>query len=359
MPDVLAPMPPKADTPPSKIKAPTKSRAPRLKVETPPAKVETPPPDVPDVPTPPKVPTPAKKRTAAVSRKKPAPEAEAVAVPVHDDDPPIAATEVHTVPPAHENVVIQLNIPTERLNALLHNDLVGCTTTSMDPMPYDPCSQFESSHDVLGVVHGASTHAAQSAEAPDPLQTDNNCFWCCHPVSMVTYGLPIAYDCVRNHFTMFGTFCSLGCCAAYNFEVNSGSDRSWEIYSWIQTLAAQWNMAVPVRPAPSRYLLRMFNGPLDIDAFRQCHSTHQRTYTMNAPPFLHVQPQMEIVNTSFQAHTKGSSADGSAGAVGATASAAPKLFRRRALTDSKKTLDVKMNLTYIEHEGAHEAPVVA
>ena len=78
-----------------------------------------------------------------------------------------------------------------------------------------------------------------------------------------------------------------------------GSDRVWEIHSWIQMLANRYGYEGMVRPAPSKYLLKMFNGPMTIDEFRNAHKGLARTYVMNIPPFIHVPSQMEILNTSF------------------------------------------------------------
>ena len=109
----------------------------------------------------------------------------------------------------------------------------------------------------------------------------------------------IRYDVFHKNFTMFGSFCSLECAAAYNYSTHMGSDRVWEIHSWIQMLAHRYGYSGVVRPAPSRYLLKMFNGPLTIDEYRSVHKTLARTCVMNIPPFIHVTSQMEVLNTSF------------------------------------------------------------
>jgi hypothetical protein len=113
-----------------------------------------------------------------------------------------------------------------------------------------------------------------------------------------------------------------------------GSDRMWDIHGWIQMMAHVYNLPRPVRPAPSRYVLKMFGGPLSIDEFRATFKSTSRTIVVNVPPLVSVQPQVEWVNTS----SIGVSGQGQDSIGG------PKMARKRSLVDSKKSLQVKMNL---------------
>jgi hypothetical protein len=117
--------------------------------------------------------------------------------------------------------------------------------------------------------------------------------------------MPIQYDSVHNSFTLYGCFCSLECAAAHNFSMHMGCDRAWEIHSWIQLLARRYGYSGRVRPAPSKFLLKLFNGSLTIEEFRAAHKDLTRTYVMNIPPFIHVASQMEVLNTSFIGVKKG------------------------------------------------------
>lgn len=193
-----------------------------------------------------------------------------------------------------EPVVLQLNIPFDRMEEI-SNSLTEQVVMELEPEPYAPVSSFMS----------ATNYQASIEEAED--LTDNGdtakhntvCFWCCHSLVDKEYGMPIRYDSVHNSFTLYGCFCSLECAAAHNFSLHMGSDRAWEIHSWIQLLARRYGYSGRVRPAPSKYLLKMFNGPLSIEEFRTVHKDLTRTYVMNIPPFIHVSSQMEVLNTSF------------------------------------------------------------
>ena len=131
---------------------------------------------------------------------------------------------------------------------------------------------------------------------------DNNicCFWCCHNIDTnMKFGMPYNYDTINDTFYIIGSFCSLQCANAYNFSINCGSDKVWEINSWIQMIAKRCGFTKNIRPAPSKYLLKMFGGNLSIDEFREAHLNNDKTYILNIPPMISISSTTEILNTSY------------------------------------------------------------
>lgn len=215
-----------------------------------------------------------------------------------------------------EPIVLQLPIPPQRLTELMAIEeipsVLEYSPTIIDPQPYHAVNNFVSANDVIAPLEeedeathascggeAANADASHSAVAATKGKSSSTCFWCCHLIDHMEFGMPIRYDVCHKSFTTFGCFCSLECVAAYNFSVHMGSDRVWEIHSWIQMLASRYGYTGNVRPAPSRYALQMFNGPLNIDEFRSVHKNLARTCIMNIPPFVHVSSQLEMLNTSF------------------------------------------------------------
>ena len=126
------------------------------------------------------------------------------------------------------------------------------------------------------------------------------CFWCVHQIEYVSYGMPISYDFHTNTYSCHGTFCSLECANAYNFSINSGSDKVWEINSLIQMMARVYNMKIPIRPSPSRYLLNIFNGgTMNIEEYRKLHKTSDTSHILNLPPMVSIISGYEKINTSY------------------------------------------------------------
>lgn len=248
------------------------------------------------------------------------------------------------VPPTEsdQHIVVQLPIHNERIQDILSemlNPLEYCHSI-IDPEPYCPANNFVSNNDNITHNIEEKKEVVQKTEQEQQVQTQKNCcFWCCHMIGAKEFGLPIKYDTIHDTFTTFGSFCSLECTVAYNYSYYMGSDRMWEIHSWIQWMSHKMGFETPIRPAPSRYLLKMFNGPLDIEEFRQVHKNYLKTYIMNMPPLIHVQGQMESINTSYLNQKT---------TITTTHINTPeekvKLSRNKAVVDMKKTLDTKMNL---------------
>lgn len=212
--------------------------------------------------------------------------------------------------PSTENVILQLPIPPSRLDELMDmsnmHGVLEYNPTLTEPQPYEPADAFVCENDVVDTVEKApevtdnkNNEVSRADETPHDNFNKSTCYWCCHPITHMQFGMPVRYDVHFKNFTMFGTFCSLECAAAFNYSEHMGSDRLWEIHSWIQMLAHRYGYTEHVRPAPSRFLLKMFGGPLSIEEFRASHKGLSHTLCMNIPPFIHVNSQMEVLNTSF------------------------------------------------------------
>lgn len=214
----------------------------------------------------------------------------------------------NTIPFTIEPVVLQLSLSQDKIETIVKADELKQTA---EPAPYYPENSF--AHDSSILKHDVESQ-----------HKDLCCFWCCHKIEHTEYSMPIRYDALHNNFTTYGSFCSFECVAAYNISINSGCDRLWEIHSWIQLLAQKYGYELPIRPAPSRYLLKMFNGPLTIQEFRQAHKTLDKTYVANIPPLIHVASHLDCLNTSF-------------------------LEKQPLIKKKKSTIDQKMNL-FIEND---------
>ena len=252
------------------------------------------------------------------------------------------------------HVVVQLPISAEHVEDILAQDdmctLLEYNPQLSEPTAYTPVNFFASKNDEFdcansSVVAGTPT---KDKEHDDTANTEScqhehacknaMCFWCCHPVEHHQFGMPIRYDPVHNNFTFFGTFCSFECTSAYNFSIHMGSDRAWEVQSWIQIMARNYGISGVIRPAPSRYTLKMFDGPLTIEEFRKVHRGLTRSVMVNIPPLVSMKPQVESINTSFFA------AD-STREQGDEATKKTTLRRKAPSTETKKTLESKMNIS--------------
>jgi len=194
-----------------------------------------------------------------------------------------------------DDIIIQLPIPQSKINTIINNN-DSQDTKILVPTPYESNSYFM--NDAENISYDTNT------EYQTTYSNNNNnshCFWCCHSIDNVVYSMPYNYDTVNDSYFVFGSFCSLQCANAYNFSVHGSSDKVWEINSWIQMLGKRYGFTNTIRPAPSKYLLKMFGGNLTIDEFREAHIKSDKTYVLNIPPMISINSSSEILNTSYLA----------------------------------------------------------
>lgn len=252
-----------------------------------------------------------------------------------------------------EHILLQLPITESRLDKLIQEEhmhnILQYNPNIGEPTPYIPASSFTSLNDeLMGDVTApvpqepiiTTLPTIPNGMIPDlsmSVKKCASCYWCCHEVGHDMFGMPIRYDALSKNFTLYGTFCSLECASAYNFSVHLGSDRVWEIQSWIQMLAKRVGYLDPIRPAPSKYLLKMFDGPMTIEEFRKAHKNSSKTFLLNVPPLISVSAHMDVVNTSYMTTSSTQNPN-----MNPIISVMKSTIVKK--TDKKKTIGAKMNL---------------
>jgi len=202
-------------------------------------------------------------------------------------------TIVKTVKNKDEHIILQLPLSQQRVNNLINLERENYDTIN-EPLPYEPnCCYLNDDFNKV------TNYNNNDIELNNNNHSKISCFWCCHPVDITLYGMPINYNSINDTYTIYGSFCSLQCANAYNFSVHCGSDKVWEINSMIQMLGKKYGITSFIRPAPSRYLLKMFNGNMDIEEFRKIHHTNDSTHVLNLPPMISISSGYEVINTSY------------------------------------------------------------
>jgi len=223
----------------------------------------------------------------------------------------------------NEDIILQLPISDAQINHINNTDNID----TIIPEPYEPnCFYLNESNTFNNIQDNNIDHEyfgndSTCLQGIQPLQSfpqsfndmgqigqsftqnviksTNNCYWCCHPIENRVFGMPYKYNTITDTYVLYGSFCSLQCANAYNFSVHCGSDKVWEINSFIQMLSKHYGYIYPIRPAPSRFLLKLFNGPLTIEEFRRTHINTDKTHLLNLPPMISTTFNYEVVNTSY------------------------------------------------------------
>jgi hypothetical protein len=174
-----------------------------------------------------------------------------------------------------------------------------------------------------------------------PIRTDTACFWCCHTFTNTPVGLPVKY--INNRFHVHGCFCSLECCAAYNFYSLEFKHDVWEGYHLINLLAKKIQYDVVVKMAPPRQCLKLFGGYMDISEFRHFCDSGKLVNTHNHP-MVAMSQQLEEVNDSEQYHHRKNMFIPVDKQKLFMLESKVKLERTKPLYSNKNTLDHAMNL---------------
>jgi hypothetical protein len=194
----------------------------------------------------------------------------------------------------NDDIILNLQISQVKINLIINNE--KNSNKIVEPTPYENVCYFTNDAENISCdneyYHNNNIHNQN-------IKNKSCCFWCCHSIDNYIYGMPYNYDTINDTFYILGSFCSLHCANAYNFSINSGSDKVWEVNSWIQMLGRRYGFKNTIRPAPSRYLLEMFGGNLTIDEFRKTHLDETKTYVLNIPPMISINTSAEIINTSY------------------------------------------------------------
>ena len=194
-----------------------------------------------------------------------------------------------------DDIIIQLPLSQSKINTIINNN-DSQDMKILVPTPYESNSYFMNDAENISQDTNIEYQKTYSNN-----NNNSHCFWCCHSIDNIVYSMPYNYDSINDSYFVFGSFCSLQCANAYNFSVHGSSDKVWEINSWIQMLGKRYGFTNTIRPAPSKYLLKMFGGNLTIDEFREAHIKADKTYVLNIPPMISINSSSEILNTSYLA----------------------------------------------------------
>ena len=101
------------------------------------------------------------------------------------------------------------------------------------------------------------------------LNSSNSVCWnCCHCINNEVLSQPIKYE--NNVFTTVGNFCNYSCISRYIIDSNESSEN---IFNKLSILNLYYNIknntkSKSVTPAPSKLVLKMFGGYMDINEYR-------------------------------------------------------------------------------------------
>lgn len=204
-----------------------------------------------------------------------------------------------------DNIILKLDIDVQTYDE--KETVNGYSTFNEDvfeSLPKEICdiqSQFE--QDIINiakdqekqkvVIHLLKDFEQKNKNNEWPANTQIACYWCCHKFENAPFGIPMKY--IGEKYHVYGCFCSLECCTAYNFASKESIDDILEKYYLINQLSREIGYKAIVKPAPNRLALKFFGGYLSIEEFRKfCHTS--RIINITFPPMMTLTQQIEEIN---------------------------------------------------------------
>jgi hypothetical protein len=96
-------------------------------------------------------------------------------------------------------------------------------------------------------------------------KSDVYCYNCCHPFYCRPCFLPTAYEPQLKRYKLYGNFCSPNCTKRYALD-NKHFNNCTHILS--QMYREMYSYSYIIKPAPPKFLLKIFGGPLSINEYR-------------------------------------------------------------------------------------------
>ena len=129
-----------------------------------------------------------------------------------------------------------------------------------------------------------------------PERVDVACFWCCHKFDTRPIVLPVRDQ--GEYIQVQGNYCSPECAMAYLFDMPQDSYARWEQLSLLNRL---YGPAVggPIKPAPSRQILKMFGGPVSIEEYRNLVRQGKLRVDIHLPPMVSLLATMDTKPIDF------------------------------------------------------------
>jgi len=128
-----------------------------------------------------------------------------------------------------------------------------------------------------------------------PESTDVACFWDCHPFRTTPCVIPTVIE--EGIWRVYGNFCCPECAAAYLFNERLDLHVQWERFALLNRLYAP--MEESVRLAPSRSVLRLFGGALDVSDYRSLIGEKRMRVDVMTPPMISIIQVMDTKPIDF------------------------------------------------------------
>jgi len=175
-----------------------------------------------------------------------------------------------------------------------------------------------------------------------PMKSEVACFWCAHTFSNQPCVLPEREE--GGTYRVYGNFCCAECAVSYLLEETLDSTTRWERMALLNRIYGPASKHVRIFPAPSRSSLKLFGGPMTIEAYRKTILQGKVRIDIQMPPMVSILGSLDTKPIDFYDSSLKNTVSPLLQETISKAEEGLRLKRSKPLKDRESTLDSVMNI---------------
>lgn len=175
-----------------------------------------------------------------------------------------------------------------------------------------------------------------------PMKSDVACFWCAHTFTNQPCVLPEREE--GGTYRVYGNFCCPECAVSYLLEESLDSTTRWERMALLNRIYGPASKHVRIFPAPSRSSLKLFGGPMTIEAYRKTILQGKVRIDIQMPPMVSILGSLDTKPIDFYDSSLKNTVSPLLQETISKAEEGLRLKRSKPLKDRESTLDSVMNI---------------
>lgn len=175
-----------------------------------------------------------------------------------------------------------------------------------------------------------------------PMKSEVACYWCAHTFTNQPCVLPEREE--GGTYRVYGNFCCPECAVSYLLEESLDSTTRWERMALLNRIYGPASKHVRIFPAPSRSSLKLFGGPMTIEAYRKTILQGKVRIDIQMPPMVSILGSLDTKPIDFYDSSLKNTVSPLLQETISKAEEGLRLKRSKPLKDRESTLDSVMNI---------------
>jgi hypothetical protein len=175
-----------------------------------------------------------------------------------------------------------------------------------------------------------------------PMKSEVACFWCAHTFTNQPCVLPEREE--AGTYRVYGNFCCPECAVSYLLEETLDSTTRWERMALLNRIYGPASKHMRIFPAPSRSSLKLFGGPMTIEAYRKTILQGKVRIDIQMPPMVSILGSLDTKPIDFYDSSLKNTVSPLLQETISKAEEGLRLKRSKPLKDRESTLDSVMNI---------------